>query len=56
VEYEAGESVRVEVHGVSPLLRGEFEMNNPFAEMTSRGAHRVHIRGDFPSHVVPPFV
>ena len=56
VEYEAGESIRVEVHGMSPLLRGEFEMNNPFAEMTSRGTHRVHIGGDFPSHVVLPFV
>jgi hypothetical protein len=56
VEYEAGESIRVEAHGMSPLLRGEFEMNNPFGEMTSRGIHRVHIGGKFPSYVVLPFV
>jgi uncharacterized protein len=42
VEYEVGESIRVEVRGMGPLLRGEFEMNNPFEEMTSRGTHRVH--------------
>jgi uncharacterized protein len=56
VEYEAGESIRVEVHGTSPLLRGEFEQNNPFEGMASKGIHRLHIGGDYPSHVILPFV
>jgi hypothetical protein len=37
VEYEAGESIRVGVHGDSPLSRGEFEPDNPFLGMASRG-------------------
>ena len=56
VEYEAGESIRVEVHGTSPLLRGEFELDNPFLDMASKGIHRVHIGGKYPSHIVLPFV
>ncbi|KAN0122376.1 alpha/beta-hydrolase [Hyaloscypha variabilis] len=56
VEYEAGESIRVEVHGTSPLLRGEFEPDNPFLDMASKGIHRVHIGGKYPSHIVLPFV
>lgn len=56
VEYEAGESIRVEIHGTSPLLRGEFEPNSLFEELTSKGLHQVHIGGECPSHVILPFV
>ena len=56
VQYNAGESIRVEVHGTSPLLRGEFEVNNPFQKWASKGVHRVHIGGEYPSHVILPFV
>ena len=56
VEYEPGESIRVEIHGMGPLLMGEFEMNNPFGELTSKGVHRVHIGEEFPSDVILPFV
>ena len=52
VEYDAGESIQVEVHGNSPLLKGEFEPDIPFLGMTSR----VHIGEEYPSHVVLPFV
>lgn len=56
VEYEAGESIRVEVHGTSPLLRGEFEAEDPFGEFTSKGRHTVYLGGEFASHVILPFV
>ncbi|CZR52804.1 probable acyl esterases [Phialocephala subalpina] len=56
VEYEEGESVRVEVHGQSPLLRGEFPVENPFPELASKGTHRVHVGGEEGSYVVLPFV
>ncbi|PYH47360.1 CocE/NonD family hydrolase [Aspergillus saccharolyticus JOP 1030-1] len=56
VEYEAGESVRVEVHGNSPLLRGEFKEDNEFQELASHGTHTVHIGGDHASHIILPFV
>ncbi|QKX64172.1 uncharacterized protein TRUGW13939_11345 [Talaromyces rugulosus] len=56
VEYEAGESIRVEVHGNSPLLRGEFKDNNEFQKLASHGTHIVHLGGDHPSHIILPFV
>jgi predicted acyl esterase len=56
VEYEAGESIRVEVHGTSPLLMGEFEPADPFKEATSRGRHTVFFGGEHASHVILPFV
>ncbi|KAH7309981.1 Alpha/Beta hydrolase protein [Rhexocercosporidium sp. MPI-PUGE-AT-0058] len=56
VEYEAGESVRVEVHGNNPTLRGDFSMESPFAQLASKGRHDVHIGGDTASYIVLPFV
>lgn len=56
VEYEEGESVRAEVHGNSPMLRGEFPSEDPFPEMASKGIHRVHVGGETASHVILPFV
>ncbi|PWY93530.1 alpha/beta-hydrolase [Aspergillus sclerotioniger CBS 115572] len=56
VEYEAGESVRVEVHGNSPLLRGEFSEDEEFQELASHGTHVLHLGGEHPSHIVLPFV
>jgi hypothetical protein len=56
VEYEVGESIRVEVQWNSPLLRGEFEPDNQFLGLTLKGTHRVHIGGEYPSHVVLPFI
>ena len=56
VEYEVRESVTVEVHGMSPLFRGELEEKKAFGEKTSKGFHRVHVGGGFASHVILPFV
>jgi predicted acyl esterase len=57
VQYEAGESIRVEVHGNNPTLRGEFgTVEKPFANLASKGIHRVHIGGDCASHVILPFI
>jgi predicted acyl esterase len=58
VEYEAGESINVEIHGTSPLLRGEFDdvLNDPFTQQKSKGMHTVHFGGEYPSHIILPFV
>lgn len=56
VEYDAGESIRVEIHGNSPLLRGEFKDDNEFSGVASHGKHVVHYGGNYPSHVILPFV
>ncbi|KAH8679511.1 Alpha/Beta hydrolase protein [Tricladium varicosporioides] len=56
VEYDKDESVRVEVHGNSPLLRGEFPTENPFPDMASKGIHCIHVGGKTPSHIILPFV
>ncbi|KAI2997433.1 hypothetical protein CBS147346_8727 [Aspergillus niger] len=56
VEYEAGESIRVEVHGNSPLLRGEFKEDGEFQELASHGTHVLHMGGEHSSHIVLPFV
>lgn len=56
VEYEAGESIRVEVHGNSPLLRGEFKEDGEFQELASHGTHVLHLGGEHSSHIVLPFV
>jgi uncharacterized protein len=56
VEYEAGESVRVEVHGNSPALRGEFKEDNEFSGLASHGRHQVYIGGEHASHIILPFV
>lgn len=52
VEYEAGESIRVEVHGNSPALRGEFKEDNEFANLASHGRHHAYIGGEHASHII----
>lgn len=56
VEYEEGESVRVEVHGNNPTLRGDFPAKNPFPQWSSKGRHNVQLGGRMASYVVLPFV
>lgn len=56
VQYDAGESVRVEVHGCSPMLKGEFEEEAAFGGLRSQGMHRVHVGGERASFVILPFV
>lgn len=56
VLYEEGESISVQIHGNSPLLRGEFADVKPFAELASKGKHEVHFGGQFCSHVILPFI
>ncbi|KAF8851712.1 alpha/beta-hydrolase [Acephala macrosclerotiorum] len=51
-----GESLRVEVHGQGPLLRGEFPMGKAFLELASKGMHRVHVGGVEGSYIILPFV
>jgi predicted acyl esterase len=58
VEYDAGESIRVEIHGNSPLLKGEFDdvSTDPSKSQRSQGMHNVYFGAEYPSHVVLPFV
>ncbi|KAI0020861.1 Alpha/Beta hydrolase protein [Xylariomycetidae sp. FL0641] len=52
IEYEAGEALRVVVSGRS------FAVNNfgTLEHIDNKGTHKIHVGGDYPSHVVLPFV
>ncbi|KAL4878105.1 alpha/beta-hydrolase [Aspergillus karnatakaensis] len=58
VEYEAGESISVEVQGQYPLFKNytEDEKLNPRGGRGSVGHHVVHFGADYPSHVILPVV
>lgn len=51
IEYEAGESIRVEISGRSPGISnfGSFE------HVRNKGRHKVHFGGQYSSHVLLPF-
>jgi predicted acyl esterase len=51
VEYEAGESIRVQVSGVNQGMHFSTEKYTD-----NKGRHMVHVGGDYPSHVILPFV
>jgi hypothetical protein len=50
IEYEAGESIRVQISGVNQGLH--FSTEN-FTD--NKGLHEVHFGGDYPSHIILPF-
>jgi predicted acyl esterase len=59
VEFEAGESLRVQVSGGYPLLKEEsFEEKKFTVEgvTDNTGMHKVHCGGEYESHVILPFV
>lgn len=56
IEFEAGESLRVQVSGQYPLIP-EYKQAKPApVEERNRGFHNIHYGGQFPSRVILPFV
>ncbi|RAH84247.1 alpha/beta-hydrolase [Aspergillus japonicus CBS 114.51] len=55
VDYEAGESLRVQVSGENPLIQ-EGKYAKAEVEVRNRGQHQVHFGGRYPSRVILPFV
>jgi predicted acyl esterase len=56
VEFEAGEGVSVQVSGEYPLVQEFGPRKKVELEERNRGTHRVHVGGEWASHVVLPFV
>lgn len=56
IEFEAGESLRVQISGQYPLIP-EYKQAKPApVEERNRGYHKIHYGGDTPSRVILPFV
>ncbi|KAJ9156046.1 Alpha/beta-hydrolase [Pleurostoma richardsiae] len=56
IEFEEGESLRVQVSGQSPLIP-EYKLAKPAPiEERNKGVHKVHFGGEHPSRVILPFV
>jgi predicted acyl esterase len=51
IEYEAGESIRVQVSGINQGMHFSTETCTD-----NKGRHLIHMGGDYPSHVILPFV
>ncbi|CEL03660.1 hypothetical protein ASPCAL04810 [Aspergillus calidoustus] len=54
-DFEAGESLRVQVSGEYPLIK-EYKGAKVDLEVRNQGTHRVHVGGENPSHIILPFV
>lgn len=55
IDFDAGESLRVQVSGEYPLIR-EAKYAKVELETRNRGLHKVHIGGEYPSRVILPLV
>lgn len=55
IDFEAGESLSVQVSGEYPLHQ-EFGPVKEQIEERNKGTHRVHLGGEYASHVILPFV
>ncbi|KAJ5721729.1 uncharacterized protein N7483_009663 [Penicillium malachiteum] len=55
VEFEAGESVQVQVSGQSPQIHSFEELKDKLGNHDNKGVHKIHFGGDHPSYVVLPF-
>ncbi|KAL3455963.1 alpha/beta-hydrolase [Aspergillus heterothallicus] len=55
VEYEAGESVQLQVSGQTPQIHSFKELEGRLGNEDNRGQHKVYFGGEHPSHVVLPF-
>ena len=57
IEYEAGESLRVQVSGQWPLFRNWAKSPMPEdVEPLNKGLHKLHCSEQYPSRVILPFV
>jgi predicted acyl esterase len=55
IDFEAGESLSVQVSGEYPLVN-EFGTKKMEIEDRNRGQHQLHLGGEYASHVILPFV
>lgn len=56
IDFEAGESMRVQISGQYPLIP-EYKQAKPApVEERNKGFHKVHYGGQYPSRVILPFV
>ncbi|KAJ5371093.1 alpha/beta-hydrolase [Penicillium cataractarum] len=57
IEYQAGESISVQISGNFPLI-AEYRDGSeiPPLEVKNRGRHKIHFGGEYPSHVILPFI
>lgn len=56
IEFEAGESLRVQISGQYPLVREFPQFLPPPVDERNRGSHKVHFGGSHQSRVILPFV
>lgn len=57
IEYEAGESISMQISGNFPLI-AEYRDGSeaPPLEVKNKGTHKIHFGGEYPSHLILPFV
>ncbi|KAF7528413.1 hypothetical protein G7054_g10157 [Neopestalotiopsis clavispora] len=56
IDFEEGESLRVQISGQYPLIP-EYKQARPApAESSNKGHHKVHVGGNYPSRIILPFV
>ncbi|CAH0026361.1 unnamed protein product [Clonostachys rhizophaga] len=54
IDFEAGESVRVEVTGQTPAIQSFKELEGQMGNVDNRGIHKVHIGPGYPSYISLP--
>ncbi|KAJ5363867.1 alpha/beta-hydrolase [Penicillium cataractarum] len=55
IDFEAGESLRVQVSGEYPLIQ-ETKYAKVELEVRNKGTHKLHVGGNYPSRIILPFV
>jgi predicted acyl esterase len=55
IDFEAGESLRVQVSGEYPLIQ-ESKYAKVELEARNKGTHKLHLGGKYPSRIILPFV
>lgn len=57
IDYEAAESISMQISGNFPLI-AEYRDGSeaPPLEVKNKGMHKIHFGGDYPSHLILPFV
>jgi predicted acyl esterase len=56
IEFEAGESLRVEVSGQYPFHQEFNEAVTTLEREMNKGVHQLHVGGQYPSRIVLPFI
>ncbi|KAF9885272.1 hypothetical protein FE257_013070 [Aspergillus nanangensis] len=56
IEFEAGESLQVEVSGQYPFHQEFNESATMLEEEMNKGVHQLHMGGEYPSRIVLPFI